>query len=71
MEDFIEELKNLGYQIDYCDHCDRVCLICPKCKINSCSGGGCDFCSGETWEKFKTSILHDLTKEEFLEVFRD
>lgn len=32
------------YQLDYCDICGCICIVCPVCGNSSCNGSGCDKC---------------------------
>lgn len=33
-----------GHKLGWCGHCRGVYIVCPKCKIGSCTGGGCNEC---------------------------
>lgn len=54
------------YYIDWCHLCRTAYLVCPKCGLGSCSGGGCDECVAEQKEfyEYKTRVEDYLTEEE-------
>ena len=64
----IKDFESKGFEFDYCDMCDTVMFRCPKCKHGSCSGGGCDYCSKDEWERFKASTIYRMTKTQFNEL---
>lgn len=71
IHDQITTLEAKGYEIDYCDHCQRTVIICPSCKNPSCNGGGCDTCcrsEDKPFIDFGKTPLANLTQGELNKV---
>ena len=52
----IDEYKWKHYDLSWCELCDAARIICPTCRIGSCTGGGCDVCLPDQREFDKSKL---------------
>ena len=55
-----------GYNVKWCNECNRAIIVCDVCKNSSCNGGGYKECNDdfEVFNKHKTLLIDYLDDEE-------